>query len=136
MTAYEMRISDWSSDVCSSDLYFAMPLTRMKSYRPKAQAPRFGQPARWRGRAMQQSREHIFIGNQWVAPSSGRRFTLPNASTEEAIVTVDEEIEAAIDAAVTADRNALDCGDWSDLAPANPDIILDRFMPDLPTPAS
>src|SRR3546814_14341789 len=22
-TAYEMRISDWSSDVCSSDLYFA-----------------------------------------------------------------------------------------------------------------
>src|SRR3546814_10195975 len=24
-TAYEMRISDWSSDVCSSDLYFALP---------------------------------------------------------------------------------------------------------------
>src|SRR3546814_12676899 len=25
-TAYEMRISDWSSDVCSSDLPFPMPL--------------------------------------------------------------------------------------------------------------
>src|SRR3546814_16810560 len=24
-TAYEMRISDWSSDVCSSDLYVAKP---------------------------------------------------------------------------------------------------------------
>src|SRR3546814_2252902 len=24
-TAYEMRISDWSSDVCSSDLEFAVP---------------------------------------------------------------------------------------------------------------
>src|SRR3546814_12326853 len=24
-TAYEMRISDWSSDVCSSDLYIAIP---------------------------------------------------------------------------------------------------------------
>src|SRR3546814_9304504 len=24
-TAYEMRISDWSSDVCSSDLMYAMP---------------------------------------------------------------------------------------------------------------
>src|SRR3546814_19830854 len=24
-TAYEMRISDWSSDVCSSDLYEAVP---------------------------------------------------------------------------------------------------------------
>src|SRR3546814_6303428 len=26
-TAYEMRISDWSSDVCSSDLGEGMPLT-------------------------------------------------------------------------------------------------------------
>src|SRR3546814_8300146 len=24
-TVYEMRISDWSSDVCSSDLFFALP---------------------------------------------------------------------------------------------------------------
>src|SRR3546814_12024422 len=92
-----------------------MPLTRMKSYRPKAQAPRFGQPARWRGRAMQQSREHFFIGNQWVAPSSGRRFTLTNASTEEAIGTVPEAIEADVDAAVAAARKAFDGGDWSDL---------------------
>src|SRR3546814_952155 len=27
-TAYEMRISDWSSDVCSSDLRFTRPLRR------------------------------------------------------------------------------------------------------------
>src|SRR3546814_9292034 len=27
-TAYEMRISDWSSDVCSSDLHHACPCTR------------------------------------------------------------------------------------------------------------
>src|SRR3546814_10441598 len=27
-TAYEMRISDWSSDVCSSDLLAWMPLAR------------------------------------------------------------------------------------------------------------
>src|SRR3546814_8368309 len=26
-TAYEMRISDWSSDVCSSDLFFAVQKT-------------------------------------------------------------------------------------------------------------
>src|SRR3546814_7566786 len=25
MTAYEMRISDWSSDVCSSDLHYLLP---------------------------------------------------------------------------------------------------------------
>src|SRR3546814_3926792 len=28
-TAYEMRISDWSSDVCSSDLPFGVILTRL-----------------------------------------------------------------------------------------------------------
>src|SRR3546814_8607868 len=27
-TAYEMRISDWSSDVCSSDLFCIVPYTR------------------------------------------------------------------------------------------------------------
>src|SRR3546814_2414204 len=31
-TAYEMRISDWSSDVCSSDLYPVL-VTRMKDRR-------------------------------------------------------------------------------------------------------
>src|SRR3546814_8314496 len=37
-TAYEMRISDWSSDVCSSDLGSRL--------RPRAQRLRFGQAAR------------------------------------------------------------------------------------------
>src|SRR3546814_8325853 len=36
-TAYEMRISDWSSDVCSSDL---MVLTRMKRRHRRADAVR------------------------------------------------------------------------------------------------
>src|SRR3546814_11880460 len=30
MTAYEMRISDWSSDVCSSDLFFETGPTRFQ----------------------------------------------------------------------------------------------------------
>src|SRR3546814_19572872 len=30
-TAYEMRIRDWSSDVCSSDLIFGKPLHRINS---------------------------------------------------------------------------------------------------------
>src|SRR3546814_1809260 len=32
-TAYEMRISDWSSDVCSSDLPSAAPLSRSRADR-------------------------------------------------------------------------------------------------------
>src|SRR3546814_1145903 len=33
-TAYEMRISDWSSDVCSSDLLPARARTRPRNHRP------------------------------------------------------------------------------------------------------
>src|SRR3546814_4397716 len=32
-TAYEMRISDWSSDVCSSDLRFRRPLGQQAHFR-------------------------------------------------------------------------------------------------------
>src|SRR3546814_5899906 len=50
-TAYEMRISDWSSDVCSSDLLEMAPLEiRHRSVRPisakHAQASRFLQQSR------------------------------------------------------------------------------------------
>src|SRR3546814_11558801 len=31
-TAYEMRISDWSSDVCSSDLIEALPATELSGF--------------------------------------------------------------------------------------------------------
>src|SRR3546814_2186893 len=34
-TAYEMRISDWSSDVCSSDLSTAPPLLSISVWRDK-----------------------------------------------------------------------------------------------------
>src|SRR3546814_1079663 len=36
-TAYEMRISDWSSDVCSSDLNSTLPKV-MKRCRPRLEA--------------------------------------------------------------------------------------------------
>src|SRR3546814_4757170 len=33
-TAYEMRISDWSSDVCSSDLWLDSSPVKSSNYRP------------------------------------------------------------------------------------------------------
>src|SRR3546814_5372117 len=36
-TAYEMRISDWSSDVCSSDLFFATLIIRTRAGGPETQ---------------------------------------------------------------------------------------------------
>src|SRR3546814_15240896 len=43
-TAYEMRISDWSSDVCSSDLR----ASRIPSIRPDMMLPMM-RPRRWSG---------------------------------------------------------------------------------------
>src|SRR3546814_7130821 len=37
-TAYEMRISDWSSDVCSSDLYYTYPSTMARAMEAAAEA--------------------------------------------------------------------------------------------------
>src|SRR3546814_7986953 len=57
-TAYEIRISDWSSDVCSSDLTVARPATRlsprrnspapvMLCWRPRPRSTtRYGHPRR------------------------------------------------------------------------------------------
>src|SRR3546814_15176597 len=39
-TAYEMRISDWSSDVCSSDLSPSFPCTRHTADRSAPRGPR------------------------------------------------------------------------------------------------
>src|SRR3546814_15187942 len=43
-TAYEMRISDWSSDVCSSDLPRRHPVTDIRPVEPREHQP-FGRNA-------------------------------------------------------------------------------------------
>src|SRR3546814_12656774 len=47
-TAYEMRISDWSSDVCSSDLFVTRPLTEERRELLAIVADRFLRAARRR----------------------------------------------------------------------------------------
>src|SRR3546814_8372802 len=69
-TAYEMRISDWSSDVCSSDL---APPASPRNASPASKAWRIGNPmcrrtatirgtggyrSRWRG-GMERGRAHL-----------------------------------------------------------------------------
>src|SRR3546814_7592190 len=67
-TAYEMRISDWSSDVCSSDLWpTAMPRNRSASAWP----PPMRRPASWRGRcrgfdALRELRDGHRVVDPWV----------------------------------------------------------------------
>ncbi|MFM5885354.1 MAG: aldehyde dehydrogenase family protein, partial [Novosphingobium sp.] len=74
------------------------------------------------------SRDSFFIGNEWVKPASDRRFTLINASTEEAIATVPEAVQADVDAAVAAARKAFDGPGWSDATPQARAAVMERFM--------
>src|SRR3546814_4544768 len=55
-TAYEMRISDWSSDVCSSDLGVARPRSAQRGRRPAQMAAVFATLARRRARETKQCR--------------------------------------------------------------------------------
>src|SRR3546814_2586556 len=76
-TAYEMRISDWSSDVCSSDLE---PLLRLACGGPADRDPRSGGAAypgaarsrleqpRWRGHQEAQGRERRTAGRHCLPP--------------------------------------------------------------------
>lgn len=73
-------------------------------------------------------RNAFFIGNDWVAPSSSRQFTLVNASTGEEIGKAPEAVEADVDAAVAAARHAFDGPGWSDIGPASRADVMDRFL--------
>jgi len=57
---------------------------------------------------MQVSYDSLFIGGEWVRPSSGARIDVTSASTEEPIGSVPEGAEADVDAAVAAARRAFD----------------------------
>ncbi|MFF9040570.1 aldehyde dehydrogenase [Streptomyces sp. NPDC014892] len=50
----------------------------------------------------------FFIGGEWITPATTGRITLVSPSTEEAIGSVPEAVEADVDAAVAAARRAFD----------------------------
>ena len=67
---------------------------------------------------MQVSYDSLFIGGEWVPPSSAARIDVTSSSTEERIGSVPEAAEADVDAAVAAARRAFDDpGGWSQWEP-------------------
>ncbi len=77
---------------------------------------------------MKLDRDSFFIGNQWVQPSSSKRFQLIGASTGEVIATVPEGAEADIDAAVAAARDAFENSGWATSTPAERAAVMQRFI--------
>lgn len=80
---------------------------------------------------MSLNRDSFFIGNKWIAPSSDRTFTIINASTGETIAHVPEAVEADVDAAVSAARNAFDHSEWPRMRSSERAIIMERFMAEI-----
>ena len=72
--------------------------------------------------------DSLFIGGNWVAPSSTHRITAIAASTEEVISSTPEAQEADVDAAVVAARRAfVDPSGWAHWSPADRATAMERL---------
>ena len=69
----------------------------------------------------------LYIGGEWVSPASSRRFDILNAGTGELEARVPEAVEADVDRAVAAARQAFDHSGWSTMAPAERAAAMGRF---------
>lgn len=69
----------------------------------------------------------FYIGGQWTAPSSSKRFTLVDASTEEPLGSVPEAVETDVDRVVIAAREAFDHSGWATCPGAERAAAIGRF---------
>src|SRR3546814_6760631 len=87
-TAYEMRISDWSSDVCSSDL-------SLRARRGQGQAPRQGH-----GQGVEDGRRgHLLPGglHRRDRPEEYPRELTPRPTTERKSVASGKSVSVRVD---------------------------------------
>jgi betaine-aldehyde dehydrogenase len=72
------------------------------------------------------SYDRLFIGGDWVDPSSSATFDVVSPSSEELVGRVPEAQNADIDRAVAAAREAFDHGPWPHMAPADRALVLSK----------
>jgi betaine-aldehyde dehydrogenase len=75
-----------------------------------------------------QVHERLFIGGDWVAPSTAATIEVVSPHTEEVIARVPEAREADVDRAVAAARQAFDRGPWPRLAPGERADVMARLL--------
>ncbi|MFC4464609.1 aldehyde dehydrogenase [Streptomyces xiangluensis] len=76
--------------------------------------------------------EQLYIGGEWVRPSSSRLITAVNPSTEDALGSVPEGLEADVDRAVDAARRACDePGGWASWEPERRADVMEQFAAQL-----
>ena len=71
--------------------------------------------------------DKLYIGGRWREPSSDALIQVTCPMTEEVIATVPEAMDADVDAAVAAAREAFDHGPWPRMTPVERAAVLDRF---------
>jgi aldehyde dehydrogenase (NAD+) len=68
--------------------------------------------------------DHLYIGGQWVAPSSSDVIEVVSPSTEQVIGTVPSADRSDVDRAVAAAREAFDNGPWPRMTPVQRAEVL------------
>ena len=69
----------------------------------------------------------LFIGGNWVEPSSSATFDVVDSATEEVFLTVAEAQADDVARAVLAARDAFDNGPWPRMSPAERGAMLNRI---------
>ncbi|HEX3825183.1 MAG TPA: aldehyde dehydrogenase [Mycobacteriales bacterium] len=71
--------------------------------------------------------DQLLIGGEWVTPSSDKRLEVRSPATLQPVGSVPEAVEADVDAAVAAARQAFDHGPWPATSPADRAKVIARF---------
>ena len=68
--------------------------------------------------------EKLFIGGEWIAPSSASVIDVVDSANEEVFLTVADAQAADVDRAVAAARQAFDAGPWPRMSPQERAVYL------------
>src|SRR3954453_22059762 len=71
--------------------------------------------------------DELLIGGQWAKPSGGQRIEVRSPATLEVVGSVPEALEADVDAAVAAARQAFDRGPWPRTPPQERAKVIAKF---------
>src|SRR5688572_26647422 len=72
--------------------------------------------------------DKLFIGGEWVAPTSGQKLEIVNPNSEEVVAVVAAAGDDDMDAAVAAARQAFEHGPWPTTPPAERGAILMKMI--------
>ena len=72
--------------------------------------------------------DKLFIGGEWVTPTSGKQLEIVNPNSEEVVARVAEAGNDDMDRAVAAARRAFDHGPWPTTPPAERAAVLMKMI--------